>query len=44
MMSGSATRPPDVAVTRGGAKRQLTRLNAELLDGKRLGEVRHPLV
>jgi dipeptidyl aminopeptidase/acylaminoacyl peptidase len=39
--SGSATRPPDVALFRGGAKRQLTRLNAELLDGKRLGEVRH---
>lgn len=39
--SGSAQRPPDVALYRGGAKRQLTRLNAELLDGKRLGEVRH---
>jgi dipeptidyl aminopeptidase/acylaminoacyl peptidase len=41
MMSGSATRPPDVAVVRGGTKRQLTRLNGELLDGKRMGEVRH---
>jgi dipeptidyl aminopeptidase/acylaminoacyl peptidase len=39
--SGSAQRPPDVALVRGGAKRALTRLNAELLDGKRLGEVRH---
>ena len=39
--SGSAQRPPDVAVYRAGARRQLTRLNAELLDGKRLGEVRH---
>ena len=26
---------------RSGAKRTFTRLNAELLDGKRLGEVRH---
>jgi dipeptidyl aminopeptidase/acylaminoacyl peptidase len=40
-MSGGATRPPDVALFRGGAKRQLTRLNGELLDGKRMGEVRH---
>jgi dipeptidyl aminopeptidase/acylaminoacyl peptidase len=38
--SGSAGRPADVAVFRSGAKRQLTRLNAELLDGKTLGEVR----
>jgi Tol biopolymer transport system component len=38
-MSGSATRPPDVALVRGGSKRQLTRLNSELLDGKRLGGV-----
>jgi dipeptidyl aminopeptidase/acylaminoacyl peptidase len=38
--SGTGTRPADVAVVRGGAKRQLTRLNAELLDNKRLGEVR----
>jgi len=39
--SGSALRPADVALYRGGTKRQLTRLNAELLDSKRLGEVRH---
>jgi dipeptidyl aminopeptidase/acylaminoacyl peptidase len=39
--SGSAQRPPDVALVRNGAKRTFTRLNAELLDGKRLGEVRH---
>ena len=39
-MSGSASRPADVALYRSGARRQLTRLNAELLDGKRLGEVR----
>ncbi|HEX8262628.1 MAG TPA: S9 family peptidase [Allosphingosinicella sp.] len=39
--SGSAQRPPDVALYRAGAKRQLTRLNAELLEPKRLGEVRH---
>ncbi|HEV2748491.1 MAG TPA: S9 family peptidase [Allosphingosinicella sp.] len=38
--SGSALRPADVALVRGGAARRLTRLNAELLDGKRLGEVR----
>jgi dipeptidyl aminopeptidase/acylaminoacyl peptidase len=38
--SGTAQRPADVALFRGGSKRQLTRLNAELLDGKRLGEVR----
>jgi len=40
LAGGSATRPPDVVLVRGGARRQLTRLNAELLDGKRLGEVR----
>jgi dipeptidyl aminopeptidase/acylaminoacyl peptidase len=39
--SGSALRPPDVALFRAGARRQLTRLNAETLDAKRLGEVRH---
>jgi dipeptidyl aminopeptidase/acylaminoacyl peptidase len=39
--SGSATRPPDVVLVRGGARRQLTTLNAELLGNKRLGEVRH---
>lgn len=38
--SGNALRPPDVALYRGGARRQLTRLNLELLDSKRLGEVR----
>lgn len=38
--SGNAQRPPDVALYRGGAKRQLTRLNSELLDSKRLGDVR----
>jgi dipeptidyl aminopeptidase/acylaminoacyl peptidase len=38
--SGNAQRPPDVALYRGGAKRVLTRLNSELLDSKRLGEVR----
>ncbi|HYI41752.1 MAG TPA: S9 family peptidase [Allosphingosinicella sp.] len=38
--SGNAQRPADVALYRGGAKRQLTRLNAETLDSKRLGEVR----
>jgi len=38
--SGNARRPPDVALYRGGARRQLTRLNSELLDSKRLGEVR----
>jgi len=38
--SGTATRPADIAIVRGGAKRQLTRLNAELLDPKTLGAVR----
>ena len=38
--AGSGTRPADVALVRGGARRQLTRLNAELLDTKRMGEVR----
>jgi dipeptidyl aminopeptidase/acylaminoacyl peptidase len=38
--AGSASRPPDVALFGRGAKRQLTRLNADLLDNKRLGEVR----
>ena len=41
LSGGSATRPPDVVLVRGGARRQLTRLNSELLDNKRLGEVRH---
>jgi dipeptidyl aminopeptidase/acylaminoacyl peptidase len=38
--AGSANRPADVAVVRGGQRTQLTRLNADLLDHKRLGEVR----
>jgi dipeptidyl aminopeptidase/acylaminoacyl peptidase len=37
---GTATRPPDVVLVRGGQSRTLTRLNAELLDNKRLGENR----
>ncbi|HVQ08244.1 MAG TPA: S9 family peptidase [Allosphingosinicella sp.] len=41
LAGGGATRPPDVVLVRGGARRPLTRLNAELLDNKRLGEVRH---
>jgi dipeptidyl aminopeptidase/acylaminoacyl peptidase len=40
MTAGTPTRPADIAVVRGGAKRQLTRLNAELLDTKALGQVR----
>ena len=40
LSGGSATRPPDVVLVRGAARRQLTRLNADLLDGKTLGEVR----
>lgn len=36
--AGSAVRPPDVAIVRGGAARPLTRLNA-WLGSKRLGEV-----
>ena len=35
LSGGSATRPPDVVLVRGGARRQLTRLNGELLDNKR---------
>jgi dipeptidyl aminopeptidase/acylaminoacyl peptidase len=39
--AGTATRPAEVAVVRGGgAARILTRLNADLFDHKRLGEVR----
>jgi len=39
--AGTATRPADVAVVRGGGGvRMLTRLNADLFDHKRLGEVR----
>ncbi len=37
---GSATRPSDIALVSGGAPRRLTRLNAELLDNKQLGQVR----
>jgi dipeptidyl aminopeptidase/acylaminoacyl peptidase len=44
MTAGTATRPADVAVVRGGAKRQLTRLNGELLDQKSLGQVRKIIV
>jgi dipeptidyl aminopeptidase/acylaminoacyl peptidase len=40
LAAGSATRPPDVVLVRGAARRQLSRLNAETLDNKRLGEVR----
>ena len=40
MTAGTPTRPADVALVRGGAKRQLTRLNGELLDQKSLGQVR----
>ncbi len=39
--AGNATRPAEVALVRnGGAPRMLTRLNADLFDHKRLGEVR----
>jgi dipeptidyl aminopeptidase/acylaminoacyl peptidase len=39
--AGTATRPAEVAVVRGGGgARTLTRLNADLFDHKRLGEVR----
>ncbi|HUF18240.1 MAG TPA: S9 family peptidase [Thermoanaerobaculia bacterium] len=38
--SGSATRPSDIAVVEAGRKRQLTRLNTELLNEQRLGSVR----
>jgi dipeptidyl aminopeptidase/acylaminoacyl peptidase len=39
-MTGSAARPADVTLARGGATRQLTRLNADLLGNKTLGGVR----
>ena len=39
LSGGSATRPADVVLVRGGARRALTRLNSELLDHKSLGEV-----
>ena len=38
--AGSATRPAEVVLVRGGSRRQLTRLNEDLLQHKRLGEVR----
>ena len=38
--AGSAIRPAEVALVRGGAVRPLTRLNEDLLAHKRLGEVR----
>src|SRR3954470_1309879 len=37
---GSSSRPPDVALARGGALRTLTRLNADLLGNKALASVR----
>ena len=41
MTAGTATRPAEVAIGRGGRNpRMLTRLNADLFDHKRLGEVR----
>jgi dipeptidyl aminopeptidase/acylaminoacyl peptidase len=38
--AGSATRPAEVALVRGGSRRTLTRLNDDLLGHKALGEVR----
>jgi dipeptidyl aminopeptidase/acylaminoacyl peptidase len=38
--AGAPTRPADVALAKGGGTRLLTRLNADLLGAKRLGEVR----
>lgn len=38
--AGSATRPAEVALVTNGDRRQLTRLNEDLLAHKRLGEVR----
>jgi len=38
--SGDPTHPSDLAVVRGGRVTRLTRLNDELLAGKKLGEVR----
>lgn len=37
---GPAIRPADVVLVRGGNSRQLTRLNAHLLEAKTMGEVR----
>lgn len=38
--SGSPYRPADISVMQGGSKRQLTRLNDNLLAGKTMGEVK----
>ncbi|HEY0013776.1 MAG TPA: S9 family peptidase [Allosphingosinicella sp.] len=38
--AGTPTRPAEVAVVRGGARRTLTRLNEDLLGHKSLGDVR----
>ncbi|PTQ12308.1 peptidase S9 family protein [Sphingomonas oleivorans] len=38
--SGTALRPADLSVTRGGSTRRLTRLNEDLLAAKELGQVR----
>ena len=38
--TASTTRPPDIAVTRGGSTRQLTALNEVKLSGKRMGQTR----
>ena len=38
--TGTSKRPPDVAVVQGGRTRVLTRLNADLLDAKTLGDLR----
>jgi dipeptidyl aminopeptidase/acylaminoacyl peptidase len=38
--AGTPQRPADIALIRGGQRRQLTRLNEDLLGHKRLGEVR----
>jgi len=40
LTAGTATRPAEVALVRAGNRRQLTRLNEDLLAHKRLGEVR----
>jgi dipeptidyl aminopeptidase/acylaminoacyl peptidase len=37
--SGSATRPADIVLVRSGTRTPLTRLNAELFEGKTLGSV-----
>lgn len=38
--SGPATSPADIVLVRGNNRRQLTRLNADLLDHKTMGQVR----